>query len=207
MADRVETGGLAAALKMLGASGRVGLNDDQSDLFEADAPLPLPIATEKTGRAGRPPGAVNKSTEQWARFLLGRYRSPLTALAELYSRPTGELVDQLQEMADKHKSWVETKDGGRWERVAISPLDVLKMQRDAAIALAPYVHKKQPVALEVDQRQLGITLIGDLAADFAGDEDGLALPLPPIEGNQQVAEAGSTVRQHASDNNKSDGAQ
>lgn len=208
MADRVDTGGLSAALKMLGAAGHVDVNDDQPDMFEADAPLPLPISRpEPKSGAGRPPGARNRSTEEWARFLLNQGRSPLTVLQQLYSRPTEELVDQLQAMADKHKSYVETKDGGRWERVAINPLDVLKMQRDAAIALAPYVHKKQPLAIEVDERRLGITIIGDLGGDLGGDEDGLALTLAPIEENQQLASVGATIGQDASDSKQSDGSQ
>ena len=190
MSGRQDTGGLATALAMLGAAGATSVNEDQPDMFEADAPLSLPEATkpERTGKAGRPPGARNKSTDEWVSYFLGRYRSPLTALAELYSRPLEALVDDLQAMADKHKSWIETKDGGRWERVAISPLDVLKMQRDAATALLPYIHKKQPLDLQVDMRRPGIVVVGDLNVAGAIGEDDVALPLPQIVENQRVIE-------------------
>lgn len=204
MTDRVDTGGLATALALLGASGHVDDGgEDQAEMFEAQAPLSLPLTQrpEPSGKAGRPVGARNKSTDQWVRYILGRYRSPLTALAELYSRPLDQLFDELQAMADKHKSWIETKEGGRWERVAISPLEVLKMQRDAATALLPYIHKKQPMALEVDQRQLGITILGSLDVAGAGGDDDLALPFGDIEENQELSDAPATQ----SDAQQSDG--
>lgn len=193
MADRVDTGGLTTALQLLGAAGHAvpGAEAVQDDLFEAEAPLSLPPAAvrERTGKAGRPAGARNKSTEEWVRYFLARYRAPMTALAEIYSRPLGPLVDELQAMADKHKSWVETKDGGRWERVAISPLEVLKMQRDAAAALLPYVHKKQPLDIAIDGRQPGIVVLGDLNVPVGGVSDELSLPVIDSEEYQGVSDA------------------
>lgn len=158
-------------------------------MFEASAPLPLPVAPQAEGRRGRPPGARNKSTDEWVRYFLGRYRSPLTGLAELYTRPLEELVDEMQRMADKHKSWVETKDGGRWERVAISPLEVLKMQRDAMVAILPYIHKRQPMALEIEQKPRGIVVLGSLDMADVGDVDDLALPLGPAIENTDISGA------------------
>jgi hypothetical protein len=203
MAGAGDTGGLKTALTLLGAAGR--LDDDgegeTADLFEAAAPLSLPLArVEPASGAGRPKGARNKSTDAWVRYYLSRYRSPLTALGELYSRPLEDLVDELQRMADKHKSWIETKDGGRWERVAISPLEVLKMQRDAAVAILPYIHKRQPMALEIDQRQAGIVVLGHLDVSGMGGDDEFALPLAPIEQNQGVTE----LQPDVSDGNKSE---
>jgi hypothetical protein len=190
MGERQDTGGLSTVLRLLGASGRPDGDSSETDLFEsATAQLPLPSRVERTGKAGRPKGVPNRSTAEWAAYILGRHKSPLTALAELYSRPTGELVDQLQEMADKHKKWVSTGEGGRWERATISPLDVLKMQRDAAVAMLPYLHKRQPVAIEVEERPLGMVVIGDLAATDLMADDELSLPLAPIVSNQGVSEA------------------
>jgi hypothetical protein len=190
MGERQDTGGLSTVLRLLGASGRPDGDSSETDLFEsATAQLPLPSKVERTGKAGRPKGVPNRSTAEWAAYILSRHKSPLTALAELYSRPTGELVDQLQEMADKHKKWVSTGEGGRWERATISPLDVLKMQRDAAVAMLPYLHKRQPVAIEVEEKQRGIVVLGELmATDLVADDD-LALPLAPIVANQGVSEA------------------
>ncbi len=197
---RQDTGGLTTALQLLGAAGAVDAGDgEQPELFEASAPLPLPTAPRAdAGKAGRPKGARNKSTDQWVSYFLGRYRSPLTGLAELYTRPLEELVDELQRMADKHKSWIETKEGGRWERVAINPLEVLRMQHNAMVAILPYIHKRQPIALEVDARQRGIVLLGSLDTAGADAGDDLALPLPPIVENQGVTDVEPT---------QSDGAQ
>lgn len=205
MSGRADTGGLTTALALLGAAGGgAGADSEtqQADMFEAPAPLPLPVAPRAdAGKAGRPKGARNRSTDEWVRYFLGQYRSPLTGLAELYTRPLGELVDDLQAMADKHKTWRETKDGGHWERVAVSPLEVLRLQRDAMVALLPYIHKRQPMALEVDQRMRGIVVLGSLDTAGADVSDDLALPLPPFEENQQVT--GATDGQ--SDGSQSDG--
>lgn len=204
MRDRQDTGGLTTALQLVGARGEAadGAGGEQADMFEAEAALPLPLAPPASnGKPGRPAGARNKSTEEWVKYFLGRYRSPLTALGELYSRPLGELHEQLQAMADKHKTWVETKDGGRWERAVINPLDVLKMQRDAAVALLPYIHKRQPMALEIERPQRGITILGELDLAQIGGDDDLALPLaPPIENIEEFGTA-----QPQSDEQKSDG--
>lgn len=192
---RQDTGGLATALQLLGAAGVVEDDDGQAELFEAPAPLPLPVAQPEGSKGGRPKGARNRSTDEWVRYFLGRYRSPLTALAELYSRSFVEIVEQLQEQADKHKRWkpdAKLPGGGYWERVLIDPTDVLKLQRDAAVALLPYIHKRQPMALELDVKQRGIVVLGDLGVGNGMGGDDLALPLQPIEENQQVIEASPT---------------
>lgn len=51
--------------------------------------------------------------------------------------------------------------------------DVLKLQRDAAVALAPYLHQQQPKALEIASKPRGVVLLGDQVADaeIAGDDD------------------------------------
>lgn len=202
MRERQDTGGLTTALQIMGAAGRdvPAADEYQAEMFEADAPLSLPLALApraEAGKAGRPAGARNKSTEEWVRYFLGRYRSPLTALGELYSRDLATLVDQLQAMADKHKAWIDTKDGGRWDRVAINPLDVLKMQRDAAVALLPYIHKKQPMDLMVDSRQLGVVVFEGAMGGSGDDVDALL----PSQQNQGVID----VDPAQSDDTKSDG--
>jgi hypothetical protein len=101
-----------------------------------DVPLPLGLV-DSDGRAqrsapgqvvakrgaGRPPGARNKRTEAFREYLLSRYRSPLTVLAEIYTRPVADLAREL----------------------ACPVKDALKMQMDAARELAPYLHSKAPI--------------------------------------------------------------
>lgn len=202
MAERVDTGGLATVLQLLGARGEApGVAGEQVDLFEADAPLPLsPRAVEPTGKAGRPAGTRNKSTEEWVKYFLSRHRSPLTALAELYSRPLGELVAELQAIADEHSVIRAGQGDGMAAYVArISPLDVLKMQQQAMMAVLPYVHRKQPMAIELEQKQRGIVLIGDMDVTDLQSDDDLALPLPPEQYQQVSASPAAPVGQPKSD--------
>lgn len=76
---------------------------------------------------GRPPGARNKSTAAWRDYLLGRYPSPLVALAEAYTRPARDLAEEL----------------------GCKPVEAFQVQMRAAAELAPYLHGKMPVEVQV----------------------------------------------------------
>lgn len=122
-----------------------------SDVAVADA-LGDDEAAERRG-PGRPTGSRNRRTAEWVDHILGRYRSPLLFLAETYTRPVEQLAAELG--CDKEKA--------------------LALQMTAARELAPYVHQKQPVAVEVDARgvvQLVINTGADqaLAAPDGGDD-------------------------------------
>lgn len=192
---RQDTGGAAAALAMaIAARGGVidgATGEPVADLFEAeDAPLPLPLVKGRSGaKGGRPAGSLNRSTEAMARYVLSQHRSPLTALAQIYSRPTGELVDELQAMADKHARERTFAHGGSEEqKVLIDPLQVLKLQRDAAVALAPYLHKQMPRAIEIEQKKRGMLVLQDWD-EVADASDALELPGLQGEENQGVSAA------------------
>lgn len=187
MGERLDKGGLAAALALVGAAG--GVVDEhgvQVDLFEADAPLPLPVKGKSGPQGGRPRGATNKSTEAWVSWFLSQHRSPLSVLGNLMSQDVCELHDLLQRQANKHTRYRDTANGSEEVRVLVDPLAVLKLQRDAAAALLPYIHKQQAKALEISETRRGVVLLGDLeeVADVRSDD--LALPLPPIEQIQRV---------------------
>ena len=177
--------GLATVLQLMGAGSTRGtVADDGADLFGNDeAPLPLAAKGVSGPKGGRPAGARNKSTQDWARFLLSRGQSPLVVLQEIYSRPTGELHAELQAMADKHTRTRDTANGSEEVRVLVDPLAVLKLQVQATEALGEYVHQKQPKAIEVAERARGVVLLGELgAAEDVSDE--FALPLKKTEENQ-----------------------
>lgn len=76
--------------------------------------------------AGRPKGSRNRSTEEWRRYFLAKFKSPLVALGELYSEPLDDLKEKLK--CDR--------------------LEAFKLQLAAAQAVLPYVHQKQPLAIE-----------------------------------------------------------
>ena len=114
---------------------------------------------------GRPPGALNKKTSDWARFILERYRSPLVFLAEVYSRRVQDLAAEI----------------------GAKPAEALEIQRRAAEALAPYLHGKMPVQVEV-KGNLPLLVLGDPAKILEGVAEELgadALPnlalLQPVE--------------------------
>lgn len=191
MAERIDKGGLAAALAVLGAQG--GLVDaagGQVDMFgEMDAPLPLPVRGKSGPRGGRPSGATNKSTDAWLQWFHAHHHSPLMVLGNIVSQDLRELHALLQDMADKRTRTRDTANGSEEVRVLVDPLAVLKLQRDAATALLPYIHKQQPKSLEIEQRTRGMVLLGELDDAADGQSDDLALPLMPIEENQRVDKA------------------
>lgn len=203
MADN-DAGGLRTVLGLLGARGAAPAGEDTADLFANDAaPLPLPSKGASGPRGGRPLGARNKSTDEWARFLLSRYQSPLTVLAELYSRPLAELVDELQAMADKHAVVTARETGISISVARVDPLAVLKVQKEAAVALAEYLHKKQPKAIEVKEGQRGMVLLGDIPDAEVADPDDVAIPMLPVEQKQGVSAAPpATVGCETSDGQK-----
>lgn len=120
---------------------------DQPSLFapaeisskeKAEAPTGDPIFNEAASlgvdkRPGRPKGAKNKSTKEWVDFFLSKVKeSPLIALGRLYSENTELLA----------------------RRLCCKRLDALKMQVAAANAVLPYVHQKQPIAIETSSEEL-----------------------------------------------------
>lgn len=181
--------GLTTVLTLLGvrADTPADAGAAQDDLFEAsDAPLPLPVLGErgKSGpKGGRPANVPNKSTEAWARMFLGQHRSPLMVLGNIMSQDTEALTDHLQRIAAKHrrlKSRTSSDKGTAeaWDEVLIDPLAVLKVQVAAAIAVAPYLHKQQPKAIEVAETKRGVVIMSDVIdgqIDEAEEADGLPL--------------------------------
>lgn len=187
---RVDTAGLRSALELLAvqageAAGAVG--EAEEDLF-GEAPRLVEAKGVSGPKGGRPKGARNRSTDQWAQWLLARYGSSLDVLGQLMTAPTGKLVDELQAMADKHKKWRETKEGGYWTVVQIDPLAVLKLQMAAAQGLALYQHKQQPKALELDSRPRGVVVLADCEMDAGDVIDGDALPISASQQNQGVSD-------------------
>ncbi len=113
----------------------------------------LPVPTRHTGaradhlqraleqhHRGRPPGAQNKSTEEFRKYLLSRGSSPLATMMAWAQHTPTSLAAEL---------------GCSRER-AFELL--LQMWRE----LAPYLHQQMPRAIEVDGATAGILILGDL---------------------------------------------
>ncbi|MBJ7535296.1 hypothetical protein JDN40_14385 [Rhodomicrobium vannielii ATCC 17100] len=135
---------------------------DLDDL--ADMPGPLADVQPKKG-AGRPKGAINRSTKDWREAMLAKYRSPLVVLAEIYSRPTSELARALD----------------------CAPLEALKVQKGAAEALAPYLHSRMPQDVNVTAKTAGVIAIVE-PGSLTSDSDGmLTLTVVSNEENQALS--------------------
>lgn len=158
--------GLVAAVEAAGTGEAPAAEGEQLALLplsERGAEAPADLADMEPGRRGpgRPAGARNKRTEDWVRYLTSRYRSPLVGLAEIYSRKVSELAAELG-------------FGSLTPEVA---LKLLAAQIEAMKALAPYVHQRQPLAVQIDERRTVRLVVEEYdgkAAD-AGDGDALSI--------------------------------
>lgn len=84
-------------------------------------------------KPGRPKGAKNKSTKEWVDYFLSTVKeSPLIFLGKLYAQETTLLAKKMN--CDRE--------------------DALKLQISAANAVLPYIHQKQPIAIETGGDEL-----------------------------------------------------
>lgn len=114
-----------------------------SEAPEQLALLPLcPVGEDQRARTGispaggrgRPPGATNRSTEEFKKFILSQYSHPLQGLAEMYSRPVAQLA---KEMGLSYPTFDQL-------------YRLLQLQKDCMKELAPYVASKMPQAVNID---------------------------------------------------------
>lgn len=139
-----------------------GEEAEQLDLLGMPDPRFGVVAERKPG-PGRPPGSRNRRTEAWAQFLLARYASPLEVLAQIATSSVEEL----------HK------------RLGCSPLEALQEKRLAAIGLLPYLHQRQPIAVDLNSRQVVHLSIHDAGPAPA---ESLAVEIVGIVENQELSE-------------------
>lgn len=109
---------------------------------------PGQVATVR-GR-GRPKGARNKKTEAMREHILSRYRSPLTVLAEIYTRPVADLAREL----------------------GCKVVEAHKIQQDAAAQLLPYLHSKAPIEVTGKDGAHVSLFVGIMAAQPGGLQPG-----------------------------------
>lgn len=134
----------------LAARARVDAGDPFADAAEL---------AERRGR-GRPRGALNVKTRDFERYYgaMG-YRDPLVAWAQFLTRSPIEL-----------QAWIEEHERaqvavGKEIRDALpSLLEIVQEQHRCAERLAPYLHGKKPVQVEIIDERLP-TLIVDLGTN------------------------------------------
>lgn len=159
----------------------------QAELFADadDAPMPLAPAARK---AGRPAGARNRSTEEWRRHILSRYASPLVGLLEIAARPMRDLALELELFVRTPEGAIVRDEHGEPLLMPGALLDALRMQRGCLEAALPYLHQRQPLAVEaVGDGLRGGQMIVQIGHVDGGSHDH-ALPVIGIEENQRVSD-------------------
>ncbi|WP_417244352.1 hypothetical protein [Celeribacter sp.] len=156
----------------LAARSAPGWADDpapvQGSLFGAEVAEPegvgeLALEAAPRGR-GRPPGSRNRSTEEWSRFLLSRYRSPLLGLAEIAQASPLDLQRELGGAPAKDKP------------EGCSLVEALRLIMQAQQALAPYLHQKQPTAIDGG----GVAMMQVIINAGSGSETGETFEILPV---------------------------
>ncbi len=123
------------------------------------------VTPEVWSGRGRPPGRRNKRTEAWAEYLLSRYGSPLEVLAQIMTAPAASLARQL----------------------GCSAVEALAEKRLAAIALMPYVHQRQPLAVDLTERKtLTLTIVETTESAAESEEVTLTARVIEAQENQGV---------------------
>lgn len=123
-----------------------------------DAGDPFADATEAGERRrnrGRPKGALNTKTKDFERYYAAMgYRDPLVAWAQFLTR---DPVD-LQAWIEEHE---RTKVAvGKQVRTALPQLlDIIAEQHRCAERLAPYLHGKKPVQVEIIDERLPTLIV------------------------------------------------
>jgi hypothetical protein len=120
----------------------------QLDLIGAEKPEEFAARIERRG-PGRPPGARNKRTQEWAEFLLARNASPLEVLMQIANARVDDLARQL----------------------GCKRLEALQEKRLAAIALVPYLHQKMPLAVDLTNRNVVYLTINETSELQPSDGD------------------------------------
>lgn len=192
----------------LGIGGN-GLQTAVSDLHNQNNPVPdalngeqlalLPLSEPEAMQAnaagfdiaprgvGRPKGSKNKNTEAWREYLLTKYSSPLEVLASTMTRKVRDLAIELGYL-------VYGDQGVLLRKPKPEELEAcLKIQLSCAKELAPYLHQKQPQAIELGDA--GLMTLNIFSAPLKDVQNAAGFDMEILdlnsEENQEVSEYGN----------------
>lgn len=137
--------------------------DEEEQLGLFAAPLTDAGQLKAQGRRGpgRPLGSRNKRTERTVAWLLARYRDPRAVLLETAQANVFDLAALL----------------------GCTPFEAAQEKRLAAIGVLPYVAQKQPLAVDVTNRQVVHLTINE-GAVTVGEDGGVGFTARVIENVQ-----------------------
>ncbi|WP_057465802.1 hypothetical protein [Pseudovibrio sp. POLY-S9] len=142
-------------------------NPDQLDLMlDEDLPLfggPVKHVADKLEQSrarGRPKGAKNKANQLFRDSLLKMgYQHPGLNLAAMANATPKKLAQEL----------------------SCKPLEAMRLIKEANAELLPYFESKRPTEVVIDERKLGVMIVGEMSTQTQ-DDDGLidltAAPAP-----------------------------
>lgn len=176
MTETGEKLGLAAAVdevvEQIGVHSLVPV--EQLSLLDekAEDGSPVPVSLNAKRGPGRPKGAQNKSSKEWAQMMLSKYQSPLVFLFETFNRPVEALAAEL----------------------GCDNLEAFKVQQAAAGKAAEYVHQKMPMAVDLKTEDTAqIYLFAGpqmMAAAQAGDAGAMLVTASAAEDAELVPDEG-----------------
>jgi len=166
--------GAALAIDASDWGDDAGASQPQGSLFGADPAEPdgagaLPEMEAAPRGRGRPAGSRNRSTEEWSRFILTRYRSPLLGLAELAQATPKDL------QTDLGGAPVKDAPGG------CTLVEAVRLIMAAQQALAPYLHQKQPLAIDAG----GVGMMQVIIQTGNASDAGQTFDIQPIEETEE----------------------
>lgn len=151
-----------------------GAEEEQLDLLEQPTTEEILDAREEMGpgagslsvlrharekKRGRPPGVRNRRTDDFARYILSFGQDPAITLAQIQATPEAVLVE-----ASKRTVIRMSKAGNPVEIEESMTLgEAMSLRVRCAEALMPYIHSKQPVAVDATIR--GVRVVEEIVAN------------------------------------------
>jgi len=167
---------------MAGDGDLFGLGEDGGEAVEGE---PLPAFPAPRRGPGRPAGAANRRTMAIKALYEARgFRDPVLGMGELSSSDPVELWRWLREQTKAETGSTET---------APTLMEVVQLQQVARRDLAPFIHGKAPIRVEVDDRRLPV-LVMDLGSDQVsegraiGAVEAMTIGMAESEQNQGVGD-------------------
>lgn len=149
--------------------------DEQQSLFAGPVAHVASTISDARRARGRPKGSQNKASREFAATLMRMgYRHPGLNLAALANADPVELAAELSQPYKPKKG----PHAGELVEASCSPADALALIMKANAELLPYFESKQATKVEIEEKQLGVMIIGQMPTERPAE--GAALNLTRV---------------------------